>query len=47
LTNSAIRLTRAGLVVDDAPAWCEIAPVTFERGEGRRAVVTLENLPAG
>jgi Holliday junction resolvase RusA-like endonuclease len=40
-------LAHAGLIVDDSPAWCEIAPVTFERGEGRRAVVTLEDLPAG
>jgi hypothetical protein len=38
-------LVSAGLLVDDAPAWCELAPVKFRRGE-RGTEITLTDLEA-
>ena len=37
-------LVSAGLLVDDAPRWCALGPVTLERSAARRAVLTLEDL---
>ena len=37
-------LVRCGLLVDDGAAWCELGPVTFDRGPRRRTVVVLEDL---
>lgn len=36
-------LVTAGLLVDDAAAWCEVTPVVYSRGE-RRTIITLEDV---
>ncbi len=38
-------LKACGLLVDDGPKWCELAPVEYERREMDGCVVTLEELP--
>jgi hypothetical protein len=38
-------LVAAGLLIDDSPRWCELAPVTYERATRRAAVITLEDIP--
>jgi hypothetical protein len=38
-------LVAAGLLVDDSPKYVELAPMSYERGTRRAAVITLEDLP--
>ncbi len=37
-------LVCAGLLIDDSPAWCEIAPVVYERGPEKKTVIVLEDM---
>lgn len=43
LLDACVRL---GLLVDDSRTWVELAPVEFERGERKRTVIELEDIPA-
>lgn len=38
-------LTEAGAIVDDSPAYVELAPVEYEHGNGPATTITLEDLP--
>lgn len=37
-------LVAAGLLVDDGPKWCELAPVGYGRGERVRTVIDLQEI---
>lgn len=36
-------LVAAGMLVDDSPLWCEIAPITFMRGD-MATIIQLEDM---
>ena len=36
-------LTSCGLLVDDSSRYCTLGPVTYERGEVTRTIITLED----
>jgi hypothetical protein len=38
-------LVAAGMLVNDSHVWCELGPVTFERGKGKATTIILEDLP--
>lgn len=38
-------LTAAGLLVDDGPEWCELAPVQYGRPPEPFTAITLEDIP--
>jgi hypothetical protein len=38
-------LVAAGMLINDSHVWCELGPVTIERGTGKATTILLEDLP--